>query len=125
LVFSVLAYNRTGEDLDDQIKSQTQELRADYNRQQARGEAAFRLAALRTQYAADKNSAAAQAEAADIRLDLAKAYSNTQGAVKEQGEQLDQQLAGIETGLRNGTGNILETIESVIVGLRRDVEINN
>lgn len=123
LIFAWTAYNRAGVDLSTQVELQVEEERREVQRELAVAEARIRLASIRAEIAAEEFTEESADEIADVREELAEAYSDTTGEVREGWETMDQGLEVLELQIREGAAESLATLDDVVENMRSGVSV--
>lgn len=142
LLISIVAYNRSGEDLDDTVVNRTaavvdeaedvteqareeiiearNEISESAEQLRLRTEIGARIVAIQAQVTADNVTDETVTEIQDLRSDLRNAYADATGEMRTQVDQLDQDLERLETEVREDTAAALATIENLLARLRRE-----
>jgi hypothetical protein len=147
LPVAVAAYNRSGEDLDATIEKKTAVVvngaqdatnQVADNAMQAKNNAAesadrlnartdFQTRLMKVQNEINTNQVTDQTitEIQSLRSDFRGAYSDASGDAKTQVDQMDQDLAKLETQVRQDTAAALSNIESMLERLKQDALTDN
>lgn len=121
LIFSVIAFNRSGTNLSTVVTEQTEDAVTAAQIVAARAEARADLIALRTRVAAGEAGEEIAQEVAETRTELAQAYENASEAAQMQWQEIDAQFEALEQQTRESSASALDTIEGLISDLERDV----
>ncbi len=128
LILGWVAFNRSGSNLGDEIvqnsRENTVELRQEWRRDLASLEARARLLVLQAQLSANRNYSAASDEIQDIRNNLRSAYANASANAKNGWQQVDQSLESTENKLREGSADALDSLEQAIDRLQAEVRVD-
>lgn len=127
LVLGWAAYNRAGEDLEDQaaqavdkVEAEVDEFGRNAAQVAARAEARTKLAAIEAKVAVDQSYAASAAEIDALQADVARAYEGAEGEAKEEAAELDREFATLSQQMRNGTADSLTGLANLLNRLSAD-----
>lgn len=121
LIFSVIAFNRSGTNLSTVVTEQTEDAVTAAQIAAARAEARADLIALRTRIAAGEAGEEIAQEVAETRAELAQAYENASEAAQVQWQELDADFEALEEQTRESSAGALDTLEGIISNLEQDV----
>lgn len=134
LLFSFLAWNNNENDLSEDTvatSTPTNEVTADNDDEDAveivglRTTAAAELAALRARLAANQAYDEALEETQTARQQLANAYANASIEAQAEWQELETTFDQLEDQLRDNSADALDTLNSIITTLERDVRTDN
>jgi hypothetical protein len=121
LLVALLAYNRTGANIDVVGKEETRELLIDTRLQFARFEAATDLAAIRAKQVTQRNYVDLERDTTEVRQDLANAYREAGRETSEEWKELNATFDQIEAKTRDKSADVLAVIENAIRALKQDI----
>ncbi|MGH9857381.1 MAG: hypothetical protein ACRD4B_05995 [Acidobacteriota bacterium] len=132
LLIGVVAFNRSGRDIEAILEEQAEEAIQDTEEvvdttiQEAEeaatiAEAQARLTALRADIAAETAYAESAEEVRKVRADLAQAYANASVEVQQGWQEVDDELELLEQQLRDESADAAETLERVFALLEQDL----
>lgn len=119
---AIVAFNRSGTDLDEIIEDSVQEGYVETRQELAEAEARMRLIALRTELAAEAGYAEAAEELAQIRANLDYAYENAEDEVQQEWQELDAALERAENNARLESAESVQDVQNALELLERDIE---
>jgi len=121
LILAWAAYNRAGRDLGQQAVDQTVNVQQEIRQQVAIAEARARLSILQGRINAGLNREEAAREVTSIRNDLRDTFQNVTGEARANWQRIDTDLGRLETGVRQGSADALQTLENVVRELKNAV----
>lgn len=135
----IVAFNRSGQNLFPTIGEETQEAADEVaettgevaetteevaetaDQIAARVEAEAVLLKVKGDVAEDEISEETKQQLQEVRTNLREAYADADDEVKQQYEQIDEDLETLETQLEGETAEALLTVENLLERMRRDV----
>lgn len=124
-VLAVSAYNRSGENLETVVSRQFDDMRQEAEIAAARAEARTRLLAIRAEVAAGQSSEETAREVAEVRQDLAEDLRDEPANIRQDWQQVDNNLQRLEQQIRNQSADALGTLESIIGDLEREIRVED
>lgn len=147
LIIAWTAFNRSGEDVlptvadeageaineveqaaentGDAIAGAAAQAEAEVAQAAARVEARTELLALQAELEAEETVADAEAQVQEIENNLEAAYANASAEVRAEYADIQAGLQNLEDGLRDGTGDVLQTIGGLVLLLEDDVRTDD
>ena len=131
LALAWMAYKRTGGSLDTLLQSPWGDVRGALGpgEEEAAGdedrgfdliaEARARLQGRRGEVAAERNLEEVRADIEKTREDLRRTYEGASASTRERWRQVDQDLERLETQVRQGSRQAVETLDSAVERLKR------
>jgi hypothetical protein len=124
LVLAILAYNRTGVRLDNQIEARFKDYSQEVNLVNARNNAANELENVRTRIAAGGSANETASTVARIKLTTQNAFQNARNASSSEWQELGAIFDRLGGEIRNRSANARATLDELIGNLRTRYDTN-
>jgi hypothetical protein len=121
LVIAVMAYNRSGTDIEDQVPVTSEQIENRLAYEQRMIESRVRLWGLQSEIAVNENTDETVNDIQNIRADVQEAYQYTENETQDEVREVERQFDQLEQQVREGSADALGTLERLIELLRKDV----
>ncbi|MDD3661944.1 MAG: hypothetical protein PHG63_02655 [Candidatus Dojkabacteria bacterium] len=121
LFLGVVAYNRSGRNLDEEIQAAVDVRWEQVRISAARAEAASNLALIRARLIAGETYEEVADDFDEVHGDLSSAYEGASAEFQTQWNSLESGLNEVENEVRNDTADALSDLASLINSLEEDI----